>query len=317
MPTLVTGGSGFVGSFALRQLVSMREDSISFSTKLPPRDISGKVKSVLGDVRSFASILSAIKLHRVDRIIHAASLLGYASQEEPMLAFETNVLGTMNVLEAARIMDVDRIVYVSGQSIYGDSEEETPITEEHALLHRRGWIYPSTKCFGENMGLSYAENYGLGFTAVRLSLVYGPGKERGYQAFKNCVEDAFFKKIVKIPEGGDQKWDALYVKDAANGLVLAAFARKPKHRIFNIGSGAGRMYSLRDLAKIVATHIPDARFEIGPGNMSMMESLRGPLDITKARKELHYEPRYPLLEDGVKDYIQDLRKEASDNAHRC
>lgn len=311
MTVLVTGGSGFIGSYTLRRLVEMGEKAISFSRKPPPEDIAGKVSVETdhrGDVRFLTSILSAIKKHDVKSIIHTASMLAYASQKDPALGFDINARGTLNILEAARIMNIKRVVYVSGQSVYGITEEGKWVTEDHPRNPLK--IYPAIKVLCENLGLSYIENYGLDWVAIRFPLVYGPGKSRrGYHSYKDCIEDAVFKRYVRIPRGGDQKFGCIYVKDAANGLVLAAFARKMKHRIFNIGPGISEMYTLRDLSSILKKLIPDAVFEIGPGVLTELEFIRGPLDITRAREELNYEPQYPRLEDGVKEYIEILRRQ--------
>jgi UDP-glucose 4-epimerase len=304
---MVTGGNGFVGAHTMRQLAGAGFKLVSFhDVTSSTENIGVRPIVVKGDVRFLSSIVDAVKTHDVKRIIHTASLLGYESQENPMLAFEVNAKGTLNILEAARVTDLERVVYVSGQSVYGETEEDEMIAEEHPRLHRLGYVYPSLKCVCEDIGLSYVQNYGLDVIVVRLSLVYGPGKKTGYQFQKICVEDALFKKQVNIPQGGDQEWDWLYVKDAAHGLARAVLADGLKHRVFNIASGSGRTYSIRDFAAVVKKFVPEASFEIGPGVASEVENVRGPLDITRAREELGYAPRYSRLETGVQDYLQML-----------
>jgi len=305
MTTLVTGGSGFIGSYVLRRLVEKGEDAISYSRSPPPEDVVDKVTVETGDVRYLKRIIDVIKRHDVEQIVHTVSLLTVASQTNPVLAFNINAKGTLNVLEAARLTNVKRVAYVSGSSVYGMTEKDKWVTEDYP--RNPVTLYGAIKCFCEDLGMNYVKTYGLDWVAVRYPMVYGPERKHGFLSIQHCIEDAVFKKHVKIPSGGDQKYGPVHIKDAANGLVLAIFARGLKHRIFNIGPGTSAMYTLHDLANIVKKFIPEATFDIGPGEV-VEEPLRGPLDITRAREELNYEPQYPRLEDGVREFIEILIK---------
>jgi len=303
---MVTGGSGFIGSYVLRRLAELGEKAISFARGPPPKDVADRIiVETEGDVRYLARIIGVIKKHNVEYIVHTASLLTLDTQRNPPVGFDINVKGTLNVLEAARIMDIRRISYVSGSSVYGSTEEGEWVTEDHPL--NPVTIYGAAKCFCERLGLNYVRTCGLDFVAVRYPLVYGPGKERGFPHLTTCVEDAVSKGSVEIPSGGDQKFGPVYIRDAANGLISTIFAKKLKNRIFNIGPGSSEMYTLHDVAALIKRFIPEARFKIGPGEL-VEEPIRGPLDITKAREELNYEPRYSRLEDGIREYIEILTK---------
>lgn len=308
MVTLVTGGNGFIGSYVLRELVKRGEKAVSYDLpyRPPPENVAKKVTFEKGDIRYVTRLFEVAKNHDVDHIIHTVSLLTAVSQMNPMLAFDINGKGTLNVLEVARTMDVDRVVYISGAAVYGVTERDKWVTEDHP--RNPVTIYGAIKVLCEDLGMNYVKTYGLDFVAVRPPIAYGPERERGFLFIQDCIEHAVFKKHVKIPGGGDQKFGPAHVKDAAKGLVLASFKKGLKHRIFNVGPGISKMYTLRDVANMVKEFVPEATFDIGPGEV-IEDPLRGPLDITRAREELNYEPDYPRLEKGVKDFIETLIKE--------
>ena len=308
MVILVTGGSGFIGSHALRDLIDRGEDVVSFSRHQPPTDVASVAKVETGrkgNVTNLTAILDTIKKYSVNCIIHTASLLTSDAQQNPTIAFDVNARGTLNILEASRIMDVRRVIYISGSSVYGSTKKGKKVTEEQPL--NPVTIYGAIKVLSERLGLSYVANYGIEWVAIRYPLVYGPGRERGFNYIRDCVEDAVFKGHVTIPRGGDQKYAPVYITDAVNGLIKATFKSKLKYRAFNVGPEPNKMYTLHELANIVKQFFPRAKFEIGPGEI-IEEPIRGPLDITRARAELSYKPMYPLLEDGVKEYIKNLTK---------
>lgn len=301
---MVTGGSGFIGSYTTRKLLERGHEIVVYS-RHPPPDITNKVHPVVGDIRDFGNILSAIKRYDVEYVVHTVSLLTVASQKRPPLAFKISGEGTLNILEAARLMDTKRVVYISGSSVYGTTRKGEVITEDYPK--NPVTIYGATKLLCEHYGRNYSRDYGFDFVATRFPIVYGPGKSRrGFHFFKDCIEGAVFKKNVRIPWGGEQLFEPLYIKDAVHGVVLSIFAKGLKHTTFNIGAGTGKMYTLHDLTDIVKKLIPDATIEIGPGEV-IEEPIRGPLDITRAREELGYKPQFGPLEDGVRDYIECLK----------
>ncbi|MEM3439434.1 MAG: NAD(P)-dependent oxidoreductase [Candidatus Bathyarchaeia archaeon] len=219
----------------------------------------------------------------------------------PVLSFEVNVKGTLNVLEAARLMDLHRVIFISSTAVYGITKEGELVGEDYRK--NPVTLYGAQKLFGEHLGENYRINYGLSFIALRLPIVYGPGQsQRGFSAFKEIVEKPLLGERAVVKVGGDQKYDAVYVKDVARSVWLASRAKDPRHSAFNIG--AGNQCTLWDLAEIVKSYIPNALIEIGPG-FDVAEPIRGPLDLRRAKDELGYVPTYDL-ERGVRDYIEKI-----------
>jgi UDP-glucose 4-epimerase len=301
---MVTGGTGFIGGHILRELLKRGHNVVAFDLfpdTLSISDMVSKINVVRGDVQDLTSIIDAIKTFDVKYIVHTASLLTAESQKRPWTALKVNVEGTVNVLEAARLMNLVQVVYMSSTAVYGYTEEGKVIDEDHPQVPVT--IYGATKLVCEHYGLNYNKEYGIGFIALRFPIVYGPGQSsRGFSSFKEIIEKPYYGKPARVAAGGDQKYEGVYVKDVARAIVYACFARGTKHKIFNVGTG--KMHTLHELAKIVKKIIPNAVFYIGPG-FDVAEPVRGPLSIARAKEELGYFPQF-TLEKGVQDYVREL-----------
>ena len=293
---MVTGGAGFIGSYFLDEALGRGEDVVVYDV-IPPKirsaELMGKLAAVEGNILDLDKIAETIKGYGVKEVVHAASLLTAPSQKDPMLAIDINVKGTLNVLEASRLHDVNRVVFTSSQAVYGYTAE-CPIDEDHPK--NPCTIYGILKLTSELFGSNYGELYGIEFIALRFPLVYGMGKRRGFNAVEQLIESG--SAVVR----GDQKYEPLYVRDAAKALFLALRARRVEHRAFNIGSG--QMLSFQEMVEVVRKFLPavSARVEAG---RDISYCTRGPLNCERARRELSFEPAYDF-EKGVEDYLRML-----------
>ena len=240
---------------------------------------------------------------------------GFASSN-PLIGFKVNALGTVNVLEAARIGNIERVVFTSSKGIlsaaageygyptYKAIDEDYPTAPQGALL-----VYGSSKIVGESMGQHYANIYGFEFLALRFSTIYGIGKSERHGSIaihSKMIENGILGAHTKINYGGDEKDDMIYVKDCANAIVLACFAKKPEHCVYNISNG--RAYSLHELANSINKVNPKASFDIGSGLDYMnIPGTYCVLDYSRAKEELDYVPKYGL-DEGVMDYIKMIDK---------
>lgn len=304
MTILVTGGTGFIGSHLVRELVERGEKTIIFVRNPDIRILKSfgvnkdEITVTRGDVANMANLFAVVKKNKVNGIIHLASLLSVKTAANPTLGFDINIRGVFNVLEVARIMDVERVIYISSSSVYGSPLYE-PVDEKHPT--NPDDLYGATKLCGEVWGLSYSKLYDLDFVVLRLGSVYGPGQtgQPGHHMVVNLIEDAFFKKSVKWRSGADHKLNVVYAKDVASAICLSYYSKHLKHKIFNISSR--KQHTVREIGDIVMRFLPDASVNIGEGVKSREKV--GLMDIARANKELRYVPQYSL-DDGVEDYVK-------------
>jgi UDP-glucose 4-epimerase len=314
---LITGGMGVIGAETSRKFVKEGHRPVIFARHRDDSligDIVDRVDIELGDVLDMPRLLQAIKAHRVTHIVHTAAFVGAVSAANPALSVQVNVMGVVNVLEAARAFDVKRVVYTSAKGVYGPVLGEygyptyKPMPEDMPKNPKR--IYDSAKLMGENVGIYYDANMGVEVVVLRFASTYGPGKTARHGAMgvtSRIVENPARGLPFRIEQGGDEKDDFIYNKDSANGIYLATMAGKLKSRIFNIGTGVGA--TLRDFETVIRRHIPNAMMEIGPGLnfFNFPYPATGIYDISRARDELGYRPEYDL-DQGIADYLQSLKR---------
>jgi UDP-glucose 4-epimerase len=220
-----------------------------------------------------------------------------------------NAEGSVLMLEAARLLGTQRIVCMSSKAAYGPIGGEygyptyRPLDEE--FPRNPSNVYGATKLAVEHMGLEYHRTYGVDFVALRLSSTYGPGKQERHGAVgipSMVIENAYHGRPTRLPQGADERNDLIYNRDVARAIVLAGYAEGLEHRIFNISSG--QLTTLPELAAILRERIPGVDVEIGPG-LDYMQTGKPSyclFDISRARRELGYEPQYDL-QRGVDDYL--------------
>jgi len=316
MKVLITGGMGVIGSMVSHRFVQEGHRPVLMARHLDKgliRPIEDQVDIELGDVLDLPRILSIIESYKITHIIHTAALIGALSHKNPPQSIRINVIGTLNILEAARFMEVQRVVYTSAKGIYGNITGEyghptyKPLPEDYPKNPIR--IYESAKLMGEHMGQFYQRTYGLEFVALRFSYTYGPGKtvRHGDKALiSEIIEGAYSGRPVKIEKAGEQKDDFIYTKDVAHGIYLACIAHEIHYPAYNIGSGIG--VTLRDFAEEVKRLIPEASIQIVPGLHPTERGSRNCIyDITRAQQDLGFYPQFTLRK-SVEDYIETLKR---------
>lgn len=316
---MVTGGAGVIGSWVSRKLVERGMRVVIYSRHSSPsllKDITDKVDFVTGDVMDLPTIISTIKRYNVERIIHMAVSLPDLLDANPYTGYRVNVEGTMNVLEATRLMGIKRLVYTSTKGVYASSQGEyayptyKPIDEDYPKGPNS--IYGATKFFAENMVLSYHRLFSLDAVVLRFAMVYGPEKQARHGELgihSKIIESAMLGKPLRIPQGREEKEDMIYTRDVASGIVLACFAENLQHRVFHLGTGFGQTF--QQLADILNRMYGKQLIEIGPGLNPMgapwLANLYLIFNIDRAKKELGYSPQYDL-EKATKDYIEMMKR---------
>jgi UDP-glucose 4-epimerase len=228
---LVTGGSGFIGSHVVDQLVSAGvAEVVAFDVTIRERNLppSDSVRALEGDVRDVVAVREAVQ--GADGVFHMAVLPLGPSAENPRLAHEVNVTGCLNVLEAAREAGVTKLVYSSASSVYG----ETPQTMDEAHpLHTRT-MYGATKLAGELYFRAFNDAYGLDYVTLRYMNVYGPRQDGGL--VMAVTRGLLANEAPTIQGDGSQSFDFVHVRDVAAANVRAMVS-DVSDEAFNVGSG--------------------------------------------------------------------------------
>ncbi|MBI3964737.1 MAG: NAD(P)-dependent oxidoreductase, partial [Chloroflexi bacterium] len=197
-----------------------------------------------------------------------------------------------NVFEAARLMDVQRVVYASSISTYGDQSSfgERPITEEDVPAPRN--IYGTAKLLNDREAALYRNAYGSSLIGIRIASVFGHGRLRGRSAWAGrFASDPAVGRTAEFPFAPAMRWSMVYVDDAARLFVDTLMAPNPQHAIYNCSAYD---LSLGEMAAAVRELIPDAKHTFGSGV--------GPtphlVDSTRAQKEYGWQP---------KDFVENLK----------
>jgi UDP-glucose 4-epimerase len=312
MKVLITGGMGVNGAVTARLMVrdglrpvllDNREDFVLM------QDIKDKVDCVVGDVCDPTFLTRVVDDYKIDRIAHLAALMPEPAEANPRLGIRVGAEGTVNVLEVARAKNIKRVVFTSSKAVYGEinGEEGPPNFKPVGEAYRKipADLYGSIKVCCEELGRYYRQTYGIEFIALRFVSIYGPGKEARHgplSFYGQLIEKAREGAKWVIPEGGDQKNDAVYVGDVGRSVYLALKAPKPGVWTFNIGTG--KAVTPRDFLSAAAKLFPNHRIELGPGPSKLGRSKQSycVFDISAAREHLGYEPAY-TVEEGVRDYV--------------
>ena len=303
MSVLITGGTGLIGGHTMRALLQRGEKVIAYDAFPATEhvdDILQDITIVKGDITDLSDLIRVIKEQGVDRIAHLASLLTPDAQKAPMTAYRVILGGTMNVLEAARILDIRRIVFASSIAVYGETPGG-PFNEDHPKNPTN--IYGALKIAAEHIGMNYYRDYSVDFVALRFPLVYGRGGVRGFRYVEEIVGKCARKLTARIPQS-DFKWELVYGPDAGDAVSRALYASPSQleHRAFNIGSG--ELYSFPEVAEIFREIMPEAKIEL-TGGYSSQRPTRGIFDLSRARDELGYEPKYGVRV-GMRDFLNEV-----------
>jgi UDP-glucose 4-epimerase len=307
---LVTGGTGFLGSYVAAELLAEGHDVVAYDLSTDDRilsklGIADEVTVRRGDVSEATDVVRAVRETGATHIVHLAALLTNAARENPRSALQVNVLGTNNVFEAARTLDdqVERVAWASSAAVYAPPHNYEGAVEESDLVYP-DTLYGGTKTYNEHQARVYHEDYGLSHVGLRPTVAYGPYRETGGSAFlANIVEKPALGESFSV-EYGDQVIDWQHARDIAQAFRRAAFTPEEElgQRIYNV---RGELATIREAAETVRSILPDADLAVSDeGELPWTQNL----DMSAAQAELGYEVEYDL-ETGFRSYIDTLRTE--------
>ena len=312
MSYLVTGGTGFIGSCIVRDLVREGEHVVvydlhpdrSFLQRFMSEDeIESMVTIVRGDVTDPPHLFRTILENKVEKIIHTASLLSPESNSNPYLAVEVNCQGTICVFEAARTLGLKKVVYASSNACFGPAEKYPQEYIPNDAPHYPQNMYGATKAFNEAVAAYYFSHYGVDITGIRYLDVYGVGARRGL--FATILQELITKPALGKPariSHGDAFVGWSYVDDPARATVMASKVLKTKTRSYSV---MGDVRSVREAADYVRKILPDADITVLPGAFTVYPVR---FDTRLIEEEIGYRPEWSM-ERGIKEAINLTRKE--------
>ncbi len=318
MAYLVTGGTGFTGSYIVRDLLKQGKEVVCFQRSgVTPvaREVIGeddiaKVKIIQGDVSNTLQVFDVIREQGIEIIIHAGYLLRPASELRPAHAVQVNCVGMSNLLEAVRIFGLKRLVWLSSTRALGRSAQfyKEPMVDDDAIFMPDNF-YGATKVFCESMARHYFKIFGTDSIGIRMPLIIGYGKTAaaGGQLVQFFREAALDRPVtIGYPDFTQGFGD---VEDISDAVLKACDVPTTKTRVFNVTEGH---YSLRQLGETVRKVNPRAEVTIldGEGGMITFPQLQPQLatvDSTGARTELGWQPRYSL-EESIKKVMNRWRE---------
>jgi UDP-glucuronate 4-epimerase len=290
LSVLVTGSSGFIGSHVVRQLHAAGHRVTALDILKPKFPLPDGVEFRQCDIRE-----DHFPNRIFDAVVHLAALAGVRpSMTHPLGYHQTNVNGTLRLMEFCRSMGVPHFVFASSSSVYGPTSP-LPFTEDGPTEPCSP--YALTKLIGEQWGRLYARLHGLRFVALRFFSVWGPGQR------PDLALEAFTRRIVAgkpliINGDGSQRRDLTHVSDVARAVELALRWPGPGSVVLNVGTG--RNHSVLDMAEAAAKNVSTLHFS-GSNFTNFTLSLEHrdphPADVPETRaflvavgRELHWTP---------------------------
>ena len=314
MNILITG-AGLIGAHTARQATEAGNQVVLFDLS-PNRDyiqkIVGKDRAdvVAADVRDLPALLSALERFNIDTLVHTAGLIGARVQENSYTGATNNILGTINVLEAARLRRLRRVVYVSTFGAYDRSKiNDAVVRETHPIGGHN--LYAATKVCSEHLVHAYVGMYKLDTIIIRPGGVFGRGFYVGGSTVGRVMRDLALNiikgEIFTIDAKTYAPNEYVYGKDVALALLLACQAQNPKQRIYNAGTGV--VTGPEGLAQIVKDLAPQIEVRVA-GTADTDKSKYIPMDIGVSKAELGYAPKFTLKE-ALRNYMDELWSDGS------
>jgi UDP-glucose 4-epimerase len=293
---LVTGGAGFIGSHVVDKLIDRGITPRIFDVVASPHHAPGEIDTYLGDLTDIEALKAATD--GCDAVIHLAAIADVNHvAADPAFAENVNSRGSFNVVEAARVVGVQRVVYGSTIWVYN---AQPGLADEDTNIGLPSHLYTATKLAGEMYCKSYSEQYGLDCTILRFGIPFGP-RARAAAVVPAFVKKALSGEPLTIAGDGSQGRRFVYVEDLADG-VARSLAPEAANRVYNLVGD--ETVTVKQIASIV-------RDLIGDVDILHVESRAGDFSGTevsgaRAAKELGWETTTPFVE-GVRRYIDWLR----------
>ncbi len=308
---LITGGAGFIGSHLVARLlkegdweVTVVDDFNDFYNPSIKRENvrlyegTPRFKVCEVDIRNLSALRPIFNEQKFDCVVHLAARAGVRpSLSEPRLYAETNINGTLNLLELARETGIKQFVFGSSSSVYGENRK-VPFREDDPIFHPIS-PYAATKAAGELLCHTYSHLFGIRCLCLRFFTVYG-ARQRPDLAIHKFARLISERKPIPVFGDGTSRRDYTYVDDIIAGVVAAIYYDKSNYEVINLGES--RTVELRELISLLENELGVSAIidqqPLQPGDVPQTFA-----DIAKARRLLNYNPQ-TQIEEGMKLFVQ-------------
>jgi UDP-glucose 4-epimerase len=308
---LVTGGTGFIGASVVRNLLA-RGATVVVGEANADQAISASLKGadiMAMDVSEQRSVAAAFERHRdITHCIHLAYLMSAEVEANPALGVNVNVLGMINMFEAAARNKLHRLVFTSSETVYGASQsvygDRAVVEEDYCAPADHSATYGVMKILNEFMAQKYVAKQGISLACVRPAVVFGHGRKRGAVLWAEAFasQPAIGRAaVLPFSSGSRETW--IYKDDCAEQIVQLALKPKLEHFAYNNG---GACASGAEVAAAVRHWLPDAQIEFDETKPAT--PLIDWQDGGRLEKEIQFKPR--SLRDGVRAHINEARAQA-------
>jgi UDP-glucose 4-epimerase len=316
---LVTGGSGFIGRRVCRLLLERDLPVVILDSKPVPQSVvdglhqaglpEDQLSVIEADITDLEQVESAFAQgHDITRVIHLASLLTAGVEENLVLGTRVNVMGTVNILEAAARHRMRRVILVSSEAVYGKTQArygDRPVREDDFCApDDHHFAYGAMKLLNEFMGRKYASGHDLSVACLRPSVVFGFGRGGGAQSWAEVfATNPALGKPAALPFPATNRENWIYVDDCAEQLVRLALKQDLQHYVYNSG---GETVTTTELIEQVRKHMPEA--DIAVDESKSCTPLIDDMDGSRLRAEIDFCPR--PLSAGLLAHINEARQAA-------
>jgi UDP-glucuronate 4-epimerase len=311
---LITGGAGFIGSHLVDQLLAEGNWQISviddlndfYSPEIKRANLEairekGEVNFFEADIRCPESLQPIFDENEFDVIVHLAARAGVRpSLKEPKLYAETNINGTLNLLELARDYEVKQFVFGSSSSVYGENEK-LPFAEDDPIFHPIS-PYAATKAAGELICHTYSHLFDIRTICLRFFTVYG-ARQRPDLAIHKFSKRIWEGNPISVFGDGSTRRDYTYIDDIISGVRAAMDYDASMHEVINLGESETTQLSrlIELLEESLGKKAVIDRQPMQPGDVPITYA-----DISKARKLLKYNPQ-TKIEQGIPKFVEWFR----------